>query len=116
MDDAMQVVGHELEGEESDLGVELGDFTPALCYAFTQGRWIEPRLGVVAIGALNSTQQGAAPFDSERDHVDAGRLVIMMVVAPFHGLLPSQFGVGCQPLSLPLAQGHGGVVIIKAEP
>ena len=106
MDNAVQVVGHELEGQEPDLRIELRDFTPARCYALTEGRGIEPRLRVTVVGTMDGTQQGAATFNSKSDHIDAGRLIVMMVVPPLHGLMPPQFGVGIQPFSLALAQGH----------
>ncbi len=35
VDNPMQVVGHELEGEEPYLGVALGNLTPALRDAFS---------------------------------------------------------------------------------
>ena len=84
VDDAVQMVGYELEGEHSDLGIVLGYFTPTLSDALAQWGGRKPWLGVVAIGALNSTQQWTAPVDNERNHVNAWRLVIVMVVTAFH--------------------------------
>ena len=107
MDDAMQVVGHELQGEKPDLRIELGDFTPAPGDAITQWRGVKPGLGMAVIGTADGAQQGTAPFDNKRDHVDAGRLVVMMVMPPLHGLVPPEIRVGGQPALLVFTQGHG---------
>ena len=112
----MQVVRHELKSEKPDLGIELRYFPPARCDSLTQGRGIEPRLRVAVVGTVDGTKQGTATFNHEGNHIDARRLIVMVVMTPFHGLMPGQVGMGIQALSLALAQGHFIVVITEAEP
>ena len=56
MDDAVQVVGHELNGEQPYLGIKLGYFAPALSDEVAEGRGIEPGLGMAVVRTANGAQ------------------------------------------------------------
>ena len=56
LDDAVQVVGHQLQGEQSNLRIEPRHLAPARGDVLTQGRGIEPRLGVAVVGIADGAQ------------------------------------------------------------
>ena len=58
---------------------------------------------MAVVKVADGAQQGTAPFYGERDHVDAWRLVIVMVMPSFHGLMATQVRMGGQPAPLALA-------------
>ena len=56
LDDGVQVIWHESQGEQPDLGVESGYLAPAGGDALAQRGWQEPGLGVVVVRTANGAQ------------------------------------------------------------
>jgi len=91
-EDAVQMVGHELEGEHLHLLVVLMDGEPASLYLQAQWRRLYPgSLGAIVgcIGiAYEAAQQRASALHRHGDEINPPRLVVMPYASTEHrGLL-----------------------------
>ena len=87
-EDAVQMVGHQLEGKHLHLGVVVMDREPASLHLQAQGRWLHPgSLGAVVGGigiACEGAQEGASALHRHGDEVDSTRLVVMAHASSEH--------------------------------
>lgn len=116
VDDAVDVVGHGLEGEEFDLGVIFRDVEPCLLDLLTQGGELDPWGDVMGVGRAERSQQGAPAFDAEGHHVNGHAMVVVAWHSALHGGLGGQLGVELEPSLAALAAvawvvGHWGLLL-----
>ena len=79
--DAMQVVGHHLQAENSDFRVIIRYVVPLVSDGASQLRQLHA--GVVA-AAADMAKERPSPFNHHRQHVDAGPCVVVSHKTSFH--------------------------------
>lgn len=88
-ENAVDVVGHHLKGNDFYLVMIARDGVPRLRDGIAEGR--EFNMGIVGgVGlcegiAHEAAKQRTAPFHGERNEIDTATTVVVMVVAAFHG-------------------------------
>ena len=87
-EDAMNMVGHELEAQHANLLMIAGYVAPGLTHSLPQRRRLHMRPSCCSTFRTNVphqlTQQWPTPFHGNRNHVDTSLMVIVIHGTPFH--------------------------------
>ena len=79
----MEVVWHQLEGPDSNLGIELGDIDKRLHHG--PAKWCGLHNGRLGLTIAHECSKQRPPFlDNQSDHIDATALIVMPHPAALH--------------------------------
>ena len=97
----MEVVRHQLEGPNVNLGIELGYIDKILDDRMAKCRWLNNGGCCLAV-ACEGAEQRSSFFHYQGYHVDAAALVVMPNSAPFHRRLQVASPLFLAPVPLPI--------------